>query len=67
MTKFAEWLEAEYGRGAALARYIRANSDMKVHRNQVTRVKLGHNKMPSRWLRHIVEFSDGELKYEDLI
>ena len=67
MTKFAQWLEAKHGRGSELARYLRANSDLKVHRNQVTRVKLGQAKMPSRWVKLIVAFSGGELGYEDLL
>lgn len=61
MSKFSEWLDAKRGRSAALVRHL------GTHRNQVSRVKLGINRMPIGWVTAIVEFSEGALTYVDLL
>lgn len=61
MEKFANWLESEPGRSTRLAKYIGR------HRSFISNIKAGRKKLPHKLIRHVVEFSGGELTLDDLV
>lgn len=60
MHKFSEWLDAEPGRSADLARHLGYSPSF------ISNVKAGRKRMPPHWFKHVVEFSNGSISYEDL-
>jgi len=66
MSKFSQWLEAEWGRGNALLRHLDAKGK-RVHKNQLSRWKAGKHPIPSALFEDILDFASKELKWTDLL
>lgn len=66
MSKFSEWLDAEWGRSSALLRYLESRG-RRVHKNQLSRWKNGVHPVPSDLFEPIVKFSKRALHWTDLL
>ena len=61
MTKFQNWLDANYGMATVLKQKLGVNS------TSISNAKSGRLLMPTGWMPMIVKLSKGELTFKDLV